>query len=72
MLVSKGVKLTVITRKMDLAAAELECVGNVLVKRISPQSLLKGKGWRALGPLLLSDKPSQPVRADTIKVRAEE
>jgi glycosyltransferase involved in cell wall biosynthesis len=51
-LVSKGTVLLVITRKMLSASAGFETVGNVPIKRISPKGLLKGKGWRALGPIL--------------------
>lgn len=51
-LISKGAKLFVITRKMERESSRFELVGNVPVTRIPPVGHLKGKGWKALGPLL--------------------
>jgi glycosyltransferase involved in cell wall biosynthesis len=50
---AKGVELLVITRQTDPPSSALERIGNMVVKRIPPGGLMKGKGWRALGPQLL-------------------
>lgn len=51
-LISKGAELFVITRKMERESRRFELVGNVPVTRIPPVGRLKGKGWKAVGPLL--------------------
>jgi hypothetical protein len=51
-LVSKGLGLSVITRKAEPEALEIERFGGLIVKRISPSGVLKGKGWKAIIPLL--------------------
>jgi glycosyltransferase involved in cell wall biosynthesis len=43
----------VITRRADREWAAYEQVGNVPMIRIPPSGDLKGKGWQALGPMLL-------------------
>lgn len=50
---SKGIKLFVIARKMSADALNFEQAGNVSIKRISPVGRLKGKGWKAIFPILL-------------------
>lgn len=49
---SKGIDLFVITRKLEADAKETEQVGNVLIRRVKPVGEFKGKGWRALVPIL--------------------
>ncbi|MCP2500369.1 MAG: glycosyltransferase family 4 protein [Deltaproteobacteria bacterium] len=51
-LISEGAELFVITRKMGQESKEFEIVGNVPVRRISPIGRLKGKGWKAVLPLM--------------------
>lgn len=51
-LISKGAELFVITRKLERESRGYELVGNVPVTRIPPVGRLKGKGWKAVGPLL--------------------
>lgn len=51
-LISKGVELFVITRKMKRESKPFELVGNVPVQRISPVGRFKGKGWNAVVPLI--------------------
>lgn len=47
-LISKGVELFVLTLQDEHTSAELERVGNVLVRRIPSPGPLKGKVWKAL------------------------
>jgi glycosyltransferase involved in cell wall biosynthesis len=51
-LVSAGMDVTVLTRKMDPTSPAHEVFKNVPIHRIPPVGILKGKGWNALGPLL--------------------
>jgi glycosyltransferase involved in cell wall biosynthesis len=51
-LAARGLDVRVITRQTLPPAAALERIGAVEVRRIAPAGILKGKGWRALGPLL--------------------
>jgi glycosyltransferase involved in cell wall biosynthesis len=48
----RGHEVTVITRQVAQRAAAAETVGSVRVRRIEPAGILKGKGWRAVMPLL--------------------
>lgn len=48
----RGHDVTVITRQVAKRAAVSEKVGSVRVRRIEPAGILKGKGWRAVIPLL--------------------
>src|SRR5262245_456795 len=50
---SKGFQLLVFARQTDPPSPEIEHVGKIEIRRILPQGRLKGKGWRALAPLLL-------------------
>lgn len=52
-LISKGLEVFVITRQTDLPSPDCEYVGNILVTRIPPRGQLRGRGWKALGPILL-------------------
>lgn len=51
-LVAKGLDMRVITRKQEPQSPARELFGNVLINRIPPVGILKGKGWRAVGPLV--------------------
>ena len=51
-LISEGAELFVITRKMGQESRKFELVGNVPVRRIPPIGRLKGKGWKAVLPLM--------------------
>jgi glycosyltransferase involved in cell wall biosynthesis len=51
-LLVRGVPVQVLTRRFHPDAPAWELVGNVPVVRIGAGGLLKGRGWRALGPLL--------------------
>ena len=48
----KGLDLFVITRKLEDNAKEIEEIGNVFIRRITPMGQLKGKGWKALIPVI--------------------
>jgi glycosyltransferase involved in cell wall biosynthesis len=48
----RGHEVTVITRQVAQRAVASEKVGSVRVRRIEPAGILKGKGWRAVMPLL--------------------
>jgi glycosyltransferase involved in cell wall biosynthesis len=48
----RGHDVTVITRQVATRVASSEKVGSVRVRRIEPAGILKGKGWRAVMPLL--------------------
>jgi len=50
---SKGFKLLVFARQTDPPSPEVERVGEIDIRRVFPKGRLKGKGWRALGPLLI-------------------
>ena len=50
---SKGVEVSIFTRQSSPASAELEHIGNISVRRIPPGRLLKGQGWKAVGPMFL-------------------
>jgi glycosyltransferase involved in cell wall biosynthesis len=50
---SKGFELLVFARQTDPPSPEIERVGKIEIRRILPKGRLKGKGWKALGPLLL-------------------
>ena len=49
---SRGLTLFVITRKLEVDTKEVEQVGNVLIRRIEPVGEFKGKGWKAVVPIL--------------------
>jgi glycosyltransferase involved in cell wall biosynthesis len=51
-LAARGLAVSVITRQTVPPASVSEMIGSVHVRRIAPAGILKGKGWRALGPLL--------------------
>jgi glycosyltransferase involved in cell wall biosynthesis len=51
-LADRGFRVSVITRQTVPLAAADEMIGAVHVRRIAPAGILKGKGWRAVGPLL--------------------
>jgi glycosyltransferase involved in cell wall biosynthesis len=51
-LADRGHQMSVITRQTEPPAAPSETIGAVRVRRIPPAGILKGKGWRAIGPLL--------------------
>jgi glycosyltransferase involved in cell wall biosynthesis len=51
-LLARGLAVQVVTRRFHADAPARELVGNVPVVRIGAAGLLKGRGWRALGPLL--------------------
>jgi glycosyltransferase involved in cell wall biosynthesis len=48
----KGVTASVITRQTEPASAPAELLGRVRVRRFPPAGVLKGKGWRAVFPIL--------------------
>jgi len=48
-LVSKGLDLFVLTRRIDSASPASERIGNVQVQRFPPHGMLKGQGWKAPG-----------------------
>lgn len=50
--IARGLPLTVITRKMEPDSPASELYGNVPITRIPPVGILKGKGWRAVLPML--------------------
>ena len=50
--IAKGLPLTVITRKMEPDSPSSELYENVPITRIPPVGILKGKGWRAVLPML--------------------
>jgi len=52
-LASKGLDVTLIIRHTELAPTDSERFGNLLVRWIPPAGLWKGKGWKAVGPMLL-------------------
>jgi glycosyltransferase involved in cell wall biosynthesis len=47
----QGVQVNVITRQTLPRVAPSERIGGVVVRRIEPAGMLKGKGWRAVFPL---------------------
>jgi glycosyltransferase involved in cell wall biosynthesis len=49
---SEGMEVRVITRKIEASSKDFEQIGNVRVHRITPQGVLKGRGWKALFPIL--------------------
>ena len=49
---ARGVAASVITRQTEPASAAQELLGAVNVRRFAPAGNLKGKGWRALLPIL--------------------
>jgi glycosyltransferase involved in cell wall biosynthesis len=49
---AKGVVASVITRQSVPASASVELLGLVNVRRLQPAGNLKGKGWRAVFPIL--------------------
>jgi glycosyltransferase involved in cell wall biosynthesis len=51
-LAARGHSVSVITRQTVPPAAACETIGSVSVRRIAPAGILKGKGWRAVFPLL--------------------
>ncbi len=51
-LARKGASVAVITRQTVPPSAEAEWLNDVHVQRISPAGFLKGRGWKALFPLL--------------------
>jgi glycosyltransferase involved in cell wall biosynthesis len=51
-LAARGLEVSVITRQTQPPAPDSEIIGAVQVRRIAPAGILKGKGWRAVGPLL--------------------
>jgi glycosyltransferase involved in cell wall biosynthesis len=51
-LAARGHRMSVITRQTKPPAAVSEMIGAVHVRRIAPAGILKGKGWRAVWPLL--------------------
>jgi glycosyltransferase involved in cell wall biosynthesis len=51
-LADRGLQMTVITRQSEPPAPPFEMIGPVRVRRIAPAGILKGKGWRAIVPLL--------------------
>jgi glycosyltransferase involved in cell wall biosynthesis len=51
-LLARGVPVQVVTRRFHRDAPARELVGNVPVVRIGAPGLLKGRGWRALWPLV--------------------
>jgi glycosyltransferase involved in cell wall biosynthesis len=51
-LAARGHHMSVITRQTVPSAPVSEMVGPVHVRRIEPAGILKGKGWRAVWPLL--------------------
>ena len=51
-LAARGHEVSVITRQTLPAAPSSETLGAVRVRRIAPAGILKGKGWKALWPLL--------------------
>jgi glycosyltransferase involved in cell wall biosynthesis len=51
-LAARGLEVGVITRQTVPPAPVAETIGSVRVRRIAPAGILKGKGWRAVGPLL--------------------
>jgi glycosyltransferase involved in cell wall biosynthesis len=51
-LAARGLEVSVITRQTKPPAPVSETIGSVRVRRIPPAGILKGKGWRAVGPLL--------------------
>jgi glycosyltransferase involved in cell wall biosynthesis len=51
-LAARGHGVGVITRQTVPPAPATEMIGAVRVRRIAPAGILKGKGWRAVGPLL--------------------
>jgi glycosyltransferase involved in cell wall biosynthesis len=48
----KGVNASVITRQTEPASASAELLGLVKVRRFPPAGNLKGRGWRAVFPIL--------------------
>ena len=51
-LADRGHQVSVITRQTAPPAPAAEMIGAVHVRRIAPAGILKGKGWRAIVPLL--------------------
>ena len=51
-LAARGIEVSVITRLPQADTPPMELIGAVNVRRIPPVGILKGKGWRALVPLL--------------------
>lgn len=51
-LADRGYPVSVITRQTAPPAPRSEMIGSVHVRRIAPAGILKGKGWRAVLPLL--------------------
>jgi glycosyltransferase involved in cell wall biosynthesis len=51
-LADRGYQVSVITRQTAPPAPPNEMIGSVHVRRIAPAGILKGKGWRAVVPLL--------------------
>lgn len=51
-LADRGLQMTVITRQAAPPAPSSEMIGPVRVRRIAPAGILKGKGWRAIVPLV--------------------
>ena len=51
-LAARGLELSVITRQTEPPAPAAERIGAVEVRRLAPAGILKGKGWRAVVPLV--------------------
>lgn len=49
---SRGLEILVITRQIEPPSPSLERLGHILIRRVPPSGLMKGKGWRALAPIL--------------------
>jgi glycosyltransferase involved in cell wall biosynthesis len=53
LLSKKNVETFVLSRKIDSSSKSFEHWGSIAVRRISPKGQLRGKGWKALFPILL-------------------
>jgi len=51
-LASRGLPVTLVARRIRPASPSHERIGNLEVVRLGPGGRLKGKGWRAVAPLL--------------------
>ena len=49
---SLGLEILVITRQIEPPSPRFERLGGILIRRVPPSGLMKGKGWRALAPIL--------------------